>query len=46
MGATAPGARLFMFKQTDIRIGGRQSMGSYEYTLQADEIGATRSGVR
>ncbi|QIL69718.1 multidrug efflux RND transporter permease subunit [Diaphorobacter sp. HDW4B] len=33
-----PGARLFMFKQTDIRIGGRQSAGSYEYTLQADEI--------
>ena len=33
-----PGARLFMMKQTDVRIGGRQSMASYEYTLQADDI--------
>lgn len=33
-----PGARLFMMKQTDIRIGGRQSMGSYDFTLQADDI--------
>ena len=33
-----PGARLFMVKQTDIRIGGRQSMAAYDYTLQADEI--------
>ncbi|QNN56207.1 efflux RND transporter permease subunit [Diaphorobacter ruginosibacter] len=33
-----PGARLFMIKQTDIRIGGRQSMAAYDYTLQADDI--------
>ena len=33
-----PGARLFMVKQTDIRIGGRQSMAAYDYTLQADDI--------
>ncbi|MBF5007063.1 multidrug efflux RND transporter permease subunit [Diaphorobacter caeni] len=38
-----PGARLFMFKQTDIRIGGRQSAGSYEYTLQADDIADLRT---
>lgn len=33
-----PGARLFMMKQSDVRIGGRQSMASYDYTLQADEV--------
>ena len=33
-----PGARLFMVTQSDIRIGGRQSSGSYDYTLQADDI--------
>ena len=32
-----PGARLFMMAQQDVRIGGRQSMASYEYTLQADD---------
>jgi len=32
-----PGARLFMITQTDVRIGGRQSMASYQYTLQADD---------
>ncbi|WP_404303199.1 efflux RND transporter permease subunit [Alicycliphilus denitrificans] len=33
-----PGARLFMMTQKDIRIGGRQSSASYDYTLQADDI--------
>ena len=33
-----PGARLFMVPQRDIRIGGRQSSGSLDYTLQADDI--------
>ena len=33
-----PGARLFMVTQNDVRIGGRQSSGSYDYTLQADDI--------
>ncbi|GAA4422900.1 efflux RND transporter permease subunit [Acidovorax lacteus] len=33
-----PGARLFMTPQRDIRIGGRQSSASYDYTLQADDI--------
>ncbi|HQQ71914.1 MAG TPA: efflux RND transporter permease subunit, partial [Alicycliphilus sp.] len=38
-----PGARLFMIKQTDVRIGGRQSMASYDYTLQADEVDELRT---
>jgi multidrug efflux pump len=33
-----PGARLFMVPQRDIRIGGRQSSASYDYTLQADDL--------
>ncbi|WP_027016650.1 efflux RND transporter permease subunit [Comamonas composti] len=33
-----PGARLFMMSQNDVRIGGRQDMGSYSYTLQADSV--------
>ncbi len=33
-----PGARLFMVPQRDIRIGGRQSSGSLDFTLQADDI--------
>ena len=36
--AKEPGARLFMFQQQDIRIGGRQSSSSYQYTLQADNL--------
>ncbi|GAB4087612.1 multidrug efflux RND transporter permease subunit [Hydrogenophaga soli] len=36
--AQEPGARLFMFQQQDIRIGGRQSSSSYQYTLQADNL--------
>jgi multidrug efflux pump len=36
--AKEPGARLFMFQQQDIRIGGRQSSSSYQYTLQADDL--------
>ncbi|HEY0200317.1 MAG TPA: multidrug efflux RND transporter permease subunit [Burkholderiaceae bacterium] len=38
-----PGARLFMNLQSDIRIGGRQSNASYEYTLQADDIAELRT---
>ncbi|CAN7562992.1 efflux RND transporter permease subunit [Acidovorax sp. LjRoot74] len=39
-----PGARLFMSPQRDVRIGGRQSSGaSFDYTLQADEIGDLRT---
>lgn len=38
-----PGARLFMSPQRDIRIGGRQSSASYDYTLQADDIAELRT---
>lgn len=38
-----PGARLFMVPQRDIRIGGRQSSGSYDYTLQADDVADLRT---
>ena len=39
-----PGARLFMSPQRDLRIGGRQSSGaSFDYTLQADDIGDLRT---
>jgi multidrug efflux pump len=30
------GARLFLFPRQDIRVGGRQSLATYQYTLQAD----------
>ena len=36
--ANEPGARLFMFQQQDIRIGGRQTSTSYQYTLQSDDL--------
>ena len=38
-----PGARLFMVPQRDIRIGGRQSSASFDYTLQADDIAELRT---
>ncbi|RQO82561.1 efflux RND transporter permease subunit [Acidovorax sp. FJL06] len=38
-----PGARLFLVPQRDIRIGGRQSSASFDYTLQADDIGELRT---
>jgi len=34
--ATVPGARLFLQPVQDIRVGGRQSNATYQYTLQAD----------
>ncbi|QXZ10318.1 efflux RND transporter permease subunit [Comamonas sp. Y33R10-2] len=37
-----PGARLFMMTQSDVRIGGRQSMSAYQYTLQADDTAELR----
>ena len=37
-----PGARLFMVTQSDVRIGGRQSMSAYQYTLQADDTAELR----
>ncbi len=38
-----PGANLFLVPQRDIRIGGRQSSGSLDYTLQADEVQQLRT---
>jgi multidrug efflux pump len=36
--AKVPGANLFMQPVQDIRIGGRQSNATYQFTLQADEL--------
>ncbi|CNE05578.1 multidrug efflux RND transporter permease subunit MdtC [Yersinia nurmii] len=40
--AKEPGASLFLAAVQDIRIGGRQSNASYQYTLQADDLSALR----
>lgn len=37
-----PGASLHMFPAQELRIGGRPSFGSYDYTLQSDDLGALR----
>ena len=37
-----PGARLFLTPIQDVRSGGRQSSGSYQYTLRSDDIDALR----
>jgi multidrug efflux pump len=37
-----PGARMFLVAQQDIRVGGRQSSGSYSYTLKTDELDMLR----
>ncbi len=36
------GARLFLVSQQDIRIGGRQSSGSYDYTLMSGDLDLLR----
>jgi multidrug efflux pump len=36
--AQVPGAALFLTPVQDIRVGGRQSSGSYQYTIQADDL--------
>jgi multidrug efflux pump len=36
--AKEPGANLFLTPVQDIRVGGRQSNASYQYTVQADEL--------
>ena len=35
--AQVPGARLFLLPVQDIRVGGRQSNATYQFTLQADD---------
>ena len=37
-----PGANLHMFPSQELRIGGRPSMGSYDYALQSDELNLLR----
>jgi multidrug efflux pump len=40
--AKVPGANLFLVPVQDVRIGGRQGTGSYQYTLQSDDLDALR----
>ncbi|WP_376843187.1 multidrug efflux RND transporter permease subunit [Bordetella pertussis] len=37
-----PGARMFLVAQQDIHIGGRQSSGSYDYTLMSGDLALLR----
>lgn len=37
------GARMFLVSQQDIRIGGRQSSGAYDYTLMAGDLSLLRT---
>jgi multidrug efflux pump len=37
-----PGASFFLTPVQDVRIGGRQSSGSFQYTLQADDLESLR----
>ncbi|RIQ19744.1 multidrug efflux RND transporter permease subunit [Bordetella avium] len=38
-----PGAQVFLVSQQDIRIGGRQSTGSYDYTLMSGDLALLRT---
>ena len=40
--AKEPGASLFLMAVQDIRVGGRQSNASYQYTLMSDDLAALR----
>ena len=40
--ARVPGANLFLVPAQDVRIGGRQSSGAYQYTLQGEDLDALR----
>ena len=40
--ASEPGANLFLMAVQDIRVGGRQSNASYQYTLLSDDLSALR----
>ena len=40
--ANEPGANLFLMAVQDIRVGGRQSNASYQYTLLSDDLAALR----
>jgi multidrug efflux pump len=41
--AKEPGANLFLNPVQDIRVGGRQSNATYQYTLQADDLDELRA---
>jgi multidrug efflux pump len=41
--AREPGANLFLNPVQDIRVGGRQSNATYQYTLQADDLSQLRT---
>ena len=41
--ANEPGANLFLNPVQDIRVGGRASNATYQYTLQADDLAELRS---
>jgi multidrug efflux pump len=41
--AKEPGASLFLNPVQDVRIGGRQSNATYQYTLQADDLAELRA---
>src|SRR5205823_4607933 len=40
--ARVPGANLFLVPVQDVRVGGRQASGTYQYTLQSDDLDALR----
>jgi multidrug efflux pump len=40
--AGMPGTSLFLVPVQDVRVGGRQSSGTYQYTLQSDDLEALR----
>src|SRR5436190_21382175 len=40
--AKVPGAILSIVPVQDVRVGGRQSSGAYQYTLQSDDLDALR----
>jgi len=41
--AKVPGANLFIVPVQDVRVGGRQGTGTYQYTLQSDDSSALRT---
>jgi multidrug efflux pump len=41
--ARVPGAQLFLVPVQDVRVGGRQGSGTYQYTLQSDDLDALRT---
>jgi multidrug efflux pump len=41
--AAVPGANLFLVPAQDVRIGGRQGTGTYQYTLQSDDLELLRT---